>query len=84
MLLLTIHTFILDKFNIHIKSHGVSKSLSLKHLRKTYITQVYKLLANDTGLVTSHSSDKVLRNHYVEQKTLSATEKLSINLSFLN
>ena len=63
---------------------GVSKSLSLKHLRKTYITQVYKLLDNDTGLVTSHSSDKVLRNHYVEQKTLSATEKLSINLSFLN
>ena len=63
---------------------GVSKSLSLKHLRKTYITQVYKLLDNDTGLVTSHSSDKVLRNHYVEQKTLSATEKLSMNLSFLN
>lgn len=28
---------------------GVSKSLSLKHLRKTYITQVYKLLDNDTG-----------------------------------
>ena len=59
-------------------------TLPLKHLRKTYITQVYKLLDNDTGLVTSHSSDKVLRNHYVEQKTLSATEKLSINLSFLN
>ena len=80
----TISNQLSKSFSHYRNQCGVSKDLSLKHLRKTYITQVYKLLDDDTGLVTSHSSDKMLRNFYVEQKTLSATEKLSINLSFLD
>lgn len=54
---------------------GIDKDVSLKNLRKTYITWVNQTMGNETGLLTSHSTQEVLERFYLDPKVLSAIER---------
>jgi hypothetical protein len=54
---------------------GIDKDVSLKNLRKTYITWVNQAMGNETGLLTSHSTQEVLGRYYLDPKILSAIER---------
>jgi integrase len=59
---------------------GIDKDVSLKNLRKTYITWVNQALGNETGLITSHSTQEVLERHYIDPKVLSAIERGALEI----
>lgn len=53
---------------------GIDKDVSLKNLRKTYITWINQAMGNETGLITSHSAQEVLERYYLDPKVLAAIE----------
>jgi integrase len=53
---------------------GIEKNVSLKNLRKTYITWVNQSMGGQTGILTSHSTNEVLEKFYLDPKVLSAIE----------
>ena len=70
-------------FSHYRDNAGISKDISLKNLRKTHITKLYEIVKEDTRLVTNHTTDRVLREHYVDKQTLNTQEKIKTNLRFL-
>lgn len=66
----------LSKSFTHYKNGaGIEKDISLKSLRKTYITWVHQVMQKETGVLTSHSTTKVLESYYIDPQILSAVEK---------
>jgi integrase len=59
---------------------GIDKDVSLKNLRKTYITWVNQTMGDETGLLTSHSTQKVLERYYLDPKVLSAIERGALEI----
>jgi integrase len=62
-------------FTHYKKGAGIEKNISFKNLRKTYITWVNQVMGNQTGILTSHSTNEVLEKFYLDPKVLSAVEK---------
>jgi integrase len=79
----TLSTQLSKSFSHYRDNAGISKDISLKNLRKTHITKLYEIVKEDTRLVTDHTTDKVLREHYVDKQTLNTQEKIKTNLRFL-
>ena len=79
----TLSTQLSKSFSHYRDYAGISKDISLKNLRKTHITKLYEIVKEDTRLVTDHTTDKVLREHYVDKQTLNTQEKIKTNLRFL-
>ena len=51
----------LSKSFTHYKNGaGIKKDISLKSLRKTYISWVNQVMGNETGLLTSHANNNVI------------------------
>lgn len=48
-----------------IKLISIKKDLSLKSLRKTYITNLAISMGSNTKMVTGHSGDDILQRHYI-------------------
>ena len=76
---------IMDKvsksFTHYKKGAGIEeKNISLKTLRKTYITWVNKVMEKDTAVLTSHSTQKTLDNHYLDPKIISIIEKAALQI----
>ncbi len=61
-------------FTHYKKGAGIIKDISFKNLRKTYITWVNQAMGNQTGILTSHSTNEVLEKFYLDPKVLSAVE----------
>jgi hypothetical protein len=59
---------------------GIKKKLSLKDLRKTYISWVNQELGGTTGLITSHSTNEVLEKFYLDPKILTAIETTALKV----
>lgn len=59
---------------------GIESDISLKNLRKTYITWLRVVMDKQTGLLTSHTSDEILERHYIDPEVLSAVEKAVLKL----
>lgn len=59
---------------------GIESEISLKNLRKTYITWLRVVMEKQTGLLTSHASDEILERHYIDPEVLSAVEKAVLSL----
>ncbi|MBL0913029.1 MAG: tyrosine-type recombinase/integrase [Bacteroidia bacterium] len=57
------------------KQAGITREISFRHLRKTYISWVDTAMGKETGILTSHASTEVLENHYLDPTILSAIEK---------
>lgn len=59
---------------------GIESDISLKNLRKTYITWLRVVMDKQTGLLTSHTSEEILERHYIDPEVLSAVEKAVLKL----
>jgi len=59
---------------------GINSEISLKNLRKTYITWLRVVMDGQTGVLSSHASDEILERHYIDPTILSAVEKAVIGL----
>ncbi len=65
----------LSKSFTHYKNGaGITKDISLKTLRKTYISWANQVMGNETGLLTSHSNNSVIEKYYLDPKILSVIE----------
>jgi len=67
----TIMNDLSKSFTHYKKGAGIKKEISLKSLRKTYISWVNKVMGNKTGLLTSHSNNDVIEKYYLDPKILS-------------
>jgi len=67
-------------FSHYKKKAGIIKNVSLKNLSKTYITWVRVVLGDQTSLVTSHSGEKILQDHYLDSTILSTIEKAVLKI----
>jgi integrase len=67
-------------FSHYRKNAGITKDISLKNLRKTYITWMQNVLGKQTGLVTSHHSNDVIDKYYIDPTILPAIEKAALNM----
>jgi integrase len=76
---ITIMNDLSKAFTHYKKEAGITKSVSLKNLRKTYITWLRLATGKDTGLLTSHGGEQVLIDHYIDSTILNAVEKAALN-----
>jgi integrase len=67
-------------FSHYSKQAGITTDITLKSLRKTYISWLNQVMGIETGLLTSHSTGTVLANHYVDPSIISAIDKGAKNL----
>lgn len=59
---------------------GVTKEVSLMDLRNTYLTWVHVVLNKDTKILSSHASNAVLENHYLDRTILTTIEKAALEV----
>jgi integrase len=80
--LLTIMNTLSKSFTFYKDKANISKNISLKHLRKTYISWVNQVMGGETGKLTSHTTEKVLTEHYLDPTILNTIQKgmLSIKI----
>lgn len=72
---ITIMNTISKSFTFFKDKAGIKKDISLKHLRKTYISWVNQVMGNETGILTSHSTDGVLKEHYLDPTILNTIQR---------
>ena len=77
---LTIMNTLSKSFTFYKNKSGVTKNISLKHLRKTYISWVNQVMGSDTRILTSHSTDGVLKEHYLDPTILDTIQKGMLNI----
>ncbi len=65
-------------FTHYKKACNIEKNVSMKNLRKTYITWVETSLGKNTGKITSHSEYQVLKDYYLDPTVISAIEKVAL------
>ncbi|WP_298419792.1 hypothetical protein [uncultured Kordia sp.] len=51
------------------------RKLQLKHLRKTYLTHLQSVMGTEAKLLSSHSTDDVLKKHYIDQTVINKAVK---------
>lgn len=71
----TIMNNISKGFTFYKNKAGITKDISLKHLRKTYISWVNHAMGNNTGILTSHATDAILNQHYLDPTILNTIQK---------
>ena len=62
-------------FTHYRKAAGIETPFTLKHLRKTYLSWVYRTMGSDTRLLSSHTSMKMLEDHYINPLILTVDEE---------
>ena len=77
---LTIMNTLSKAFTFYKDKAGIKKNISLKHLRKTYISWVNQVMGSDTRILTSHSTDGVLKEHYLDPTILDTIQKGMLNI----
>ena len=80
----TIMNSLSKSFSHYRDQANISKNISLKHLRKTYISWVNQALGKETGKITSHSSEAILKEHYIDPKILSLIHKGALDIQIFN
>lgn len=60
--------FLSKSFTHFWKSTGIKKDYSLKNLRKTHFTWVNKVMGDETKILSSHSTNDVLKKFYLDPK----------------
>lgn len=77
---LTICNDLSKGFTHYRKAAGISREISLGHLRKTYLTWVNQVMSQDTKILSSHSTDGVLQEYYLDPTILNAIEKGALEI----
>lgn len=67
-------------FTHYRKNAGIEKPISLNNLRKTYITWLNRVIGNQTGVLTSHSGEQVLKDHYIDTRVLTTIEEAALKV----
>jgi integrase len=67
-------------FTHYRKASGVKDGISLKSLRKTYITWVNSVMGKNTGLLTGHQGEQVLKDYYIDSDVLNEIEKAALKV----
>lgn len=67
-------------FTHYKEAAGIDKDISLHNLRKTYITWLNYFMHKETALLTSHSGQKVLDNHYIDKQVINAIDKGALEI----
>jgi hypothetical protein len=62
-------------FTFYKNALKIEKNVSMKNLRKTYISWVHDVMGDKTGVLTSHPDYKVLTSHYLDPSIISAIDK---------
>ncbi|MGH2665829.1 hypothetical protein [Flavobacterium sp.] len=76
----TIKNNLSRSFTHYRKGAGINKDVSLKNLRKTYLSWVNSVMTKDTVLLSSHGSKEVLEKYYLDPTILSAVEKGALEI----
>lgn len=71
-------------FSHYWKSTGINKDYSLKNLRKTYFTWMNRVLGDETKILSSHSTDGVLKKYYLDPKILSVIKKGALEIKIFD
>lgn len=58
----------------------IEKNISLKNLRKTYLSWVNAVMLKDTRILSSHASSDVLDKYYLDPTILNAVEKGALEI----
>lgn len=53
----------------------IDKKVNFKDLRKTYISWVHEVMNKDTGILSSHSTHKILERYYIGSTILTKIEE---------
>jgi integrase len=77
---LTIMNTLSKSFTFYKDKAGIQKNISLKNLRKTYLSWVNQVMGSETRILSSHSTDKVLQEHYLDPTILSTIQKGTLNI----
>ncbi len=77
---LTMMNTLSKSFTFYKNKAGIRKNVSLKNLRKTYLSWVNQVMGSETRILSSHSTDKVLQEHYLDPTILSAIQKGTLNI----
>lgn len=67
-------------FTHYKKAAKINKEVSLKNLRKTYITWVHAVMQKDTGILSSHSTEEILERHYIDPTILTKIEEGALKI----
>lgn len=62
-------------FNHYFKQLDTDRKLIFKCLRKTYLTYLEIAMHGDAKLLSSHSTDDILKKHYIDEKIVSSAIK---------
>lgn len=72
----TIRRFLTRSFTHYYNQLNTGRRLTFKNLRKTYITELSDQQGIDNAQhVTGHSSTQVMKDHYIDERTLASTAK---------
>ncbi len=77
---ITIMNSLSKAFTHYRKGAGIKKDIRLKNLRKTYLTWVNQVMSKDTKILSSHSTDGVLKDYYLDPTVLTAIEKGALEI----
>jgi integrase len=77
---ITIMNTLSKAFTHYRKGAGIKKDISLKNLRKTYLTWVNQVMNKETKILSSHSTDGVLKEYYLDPTVLTAIEKGALEI----
>ena len=58
---------------------GINKKVSLRHLRRTYITWMNQAMGVETGKLTSQT-EGVMNNYYIDPKIVALAERAARDL----
>lgn len=66
-------------FTHYAEGAGIKKNVSLRHLRKTYITWMNQIMGIETGKLTSQT-EGVMNNYYIDPKIVGLAERAARDL----
>ncbi|MBN8838446.1 MAG: hypothetical protein J0I09_14380 [Sphingobacteriia bacterium] len=69
-----------DAFTHYRIGAGIEKEVTLKHLRKTYLTWTNHIMGNETSKISTAGGSKVLRDHYLAPDVLTALELAALKV----
>ncbi|BCY29682.1 tyrosine-type recombinase/integrase [Flavobacterium okayamense] len=71
----------LSKSFTHYKEQSnIEGDVSLKNLRKTYLSWVNSVMMKDTKILSNHSSDEILKDYYLDPTIMTAVEKAALEV----
>ncbi|MDI6034028.1 hypothetical protein QLS91_13180 [Flavobacterium sp. LB2P84] len=66
----------------HYKNMGnITKKVSFKNLRKTYLSWVNAVMNKDKGILSSHSTHKILERYYIDPAILTVIKEGALKVS---